>query len=101
MCFYISKLLIPHLGRMRAAHLRSTGGVVSKLATGLENRVLHVEALAALGQRALVALDVRLLLADAASTVALTLEVDLVEVLEALPDGTVRRQFTGAPGADA
>jgi PAS domain S-box-containing protein len=51
----------------------------------LRNRVKQQEALAQLGERALVEPDLERLLNDAVSTVALTLNVDFVQILELLP----------------
>ncbi len=51
----------------------------------LRNRVKQQEALAQLGERALAEPDLERLLNDAVSTVALTLSVDFVKVLELLP----------------
>ncbi len=51
----------------------------------LRSRVKQQEALAQLGERALVEPDLERLLNDAVSTVAVTLSVDLVKVLELLP----------------
>jgi PAS domain S-box-containing protein len=51
----------------------------------LRNRAKQQEALAQLGERALAEPDLDRLLNDAASTVAVTLSVDFVEVLELLP----------------
>jgi PAS domain S-box-containing protein len=51
----------------------------------LRHRVKQQEALAQLGERALAAPDLERLLNDAVSTVALTLSVDFVEILELLP----------------
>src|SRR5579859_5993440 len=53
----------------------------------LRSRVKQQEALAQLGERALVEPDLERLLNDAASTVALTLSVDFVKILELLPGG--------------
>jgi two-component sensor histidine kinase len=59
---------------------------------GLENelrsRVKQQEALAQLGERALAEPDLERLLNDAVSTVALTLAVDFVKILELLPGDT-------------
>jgi two-component sensor histidine kinase len=56
---------------------------------GLENelrsRIKQQEALARLGERALVEPDIERLLNDAVTTVALTLSVDFVKILELLP----------------
>ena len=54
----------------------------------LRSRVKQQEALAQLGERALVEPDLERLLHDAVSTVALTLSVDFVKILELLPGGT-------------
>src|ERR1700719_2179017 len=54
----------------------------------LRSRAKQQEALAQLGERALVEPDLERLLNDAVSTVALTLSVDFVEILELLPGGT-------------
>ncbi len=51
----------------------------------LRSRVKQQEALAQLGERALVELDLERLLRDAVSTVAMTLSVDFVKILELLP----------------
>ncbi len=55
------------------------------LETELRNRVKQQEALAQLGERALTEPDLERLLNDAVSTVALTLAVDFVKILELLP----------------
>jgi two-component sensor histidine kinase len=54
----------------------------------LRNRAKQQEALAQLGERALAEPDLERLLNDAASTVALSLSVDFVKILELLPGGT-------------
>jgi PAS domain S-box-containing protein len=54
----------------------------------LRSRAKQQEALAQLGERALVEPDLERLLNDAASTVALTLAVDFVKILELLPGDT-------------
>src|SRR5258707_5108533 len=54
----------------------------------LRGRARQQEALAQLGERALVEPDLERLLNDAVSTVALTLSVDFVKILELLPGGT-------------
>jgi PAS domain S-box-containing protein len=54
----------------------------------LRARVKHQEALAQLGERALVEPDLERLLNDAVSTVALTLSVEFVKILELLPGDT-------------
>ena len=51
----------------------------------LRSRIRQQEALAQLGERALVERDLERLLTDAVSTVALTLSVDFVKILELLP----------------
>ncbi len=53
----------------------------------LRNRAKQQEALAQFGERALAEPDLDRLLNDAVSTVALTLSVDFVEILELLPGG--------------
>jgi two-component sensor histidine kinase len=57
------------------------------LESELRSRAKQQEALAQLGERALVEPDLERLLNDAVSTVALTLAVDFVKVLELLPGG--------------
>ena len=54
----------------------------------LRSRVKQQEALAQLGERALVEPDLERLLKDAVSTVAMTLSVDFVKILELLPGNT-------------
>lgn len=54
----------------------------------LRARIKQQEALAQLGERALLETDIERLLTDVAGTIALTLSVDFVEVLELLPGGT-------------
>jgi two-component sensor histidine kinase len=54
----------------------------------LRNRARQQEALAQLGERALGEPDLNRLLNDAVSTVALSLSVDFVKILELLPGGT-------------
>jgi two-component sensor histidine kinase len=56
-----------------------------KLESELRSRVKQQEALAQLGERALAEADIERLLSDAVSTVAMTLGVDFVEILELLP----------------
>jgi two-component sensor histidine kinase len=63
--------------------LRPTGSL--NLESELRSRVKQQEALAQLGERALVERDIDRLLNDAVSTVALTLSVDFVKILELLP----------------
>ncbi len=58
-----------------------------RLQEELRSRAQQQEALAQLGERALVETDIEQLLNDVASTVALTLSVDFVKVLELLPGG--------------
>jgi PAS domain S-box-containing protein len=58
------------------------------LETELRSRVKHQEALAQLGERALAEPDLERLLNDAVSTVAVTLAVDLVKILELMPGDT-------------
>jgi len=55
------------------------------LETELHNRVKQQEALAQLGERALAEADLEHLLNDAVTTVAMSLAVDLVKILELLP----------------
>src|SRR5580692_8598610 len=54
----------------------------------LRSRAKQQEALAQLGERALVEPDLERLLKDAVATVALTLSVDFVKILELLPGNT-------------
>ena len=54
----------------------------------LRSRAKQQEALAQLGERALAEPDLERLLNDAVSTVALTLSVDFVKILELLPGGS-------------
>ena len=54
----------------------------------LRSRVKQQEALAQLGERALVEPDIERLLKDAVSTVAMTLSVEFVKILELLPGNT-------------
>ncbi len=58
-----------------------------KIENELRSRAKQQEALAQLGERALVEPDLERLLNDAVSTVALTLGVEFVKVLELLPGG--------------
>ncbi len=58
-----------------------------KLENELRSRARQQEALAQLGERALAEPDLERLLNDAVSTVALTLGVDFVNILELLPGG--------------
>lgn len=57
----------------------------SRLEAELRNRIRQQEALAQLGERALAERDLERLLADAVSTVAVTLSVEFVKILELLP----------------
>jgi two-component sensor histidine kinase len=66
----------------------SAGSVQSSLETELRNRIKQQEALAQLGERALAESDLERLLSDAVSTVAMTLSVDFVKILELLPGDT-------------
>jgi PAS domain S-box-containing protein len=56
-----------------------------KLQDELRSRAKQQEALAQLGERALVETDLERLLTDAVSTIALTLSVEFVKILELLP----------------
>src|SRR5580658_3050369 len=70
---------------------RSTQDSVTErvnLESELRSRVKQQEALAQLGERALAEPDLDRLLNDAVSTVAVTLSVDFVKVLELLPGNT-------------
>ena len=58
---------------------------IANLENELRSRAKQQEALAQLGERALVEPDLERLLNDAVSTVALTLAVDFVKILELLP----------------
>ncbi len=60
---------------------------IANLENELRRRARQQEALAQLGERALVEPDLERLLNDAVSTVALTLAVDFVKILELLPGG--------------
>ena len=67
----------------------------------LRSRAKQQEALAKLGERALVETDIELLLNDVVSTVALTLPVDFVKVLELMPGDNellLRAGFGWKPG---
>ena len=57
----------------------------SRLEAELRNRIRQQEALAQLGERALAERDLERLLADTVNTVAVTLSVEFVEILELLP----------------
>jgi two-component sensor histidine kinase len=65
-----------------------TAAARAYLESELRSRAKQQEALAQLGERALAEPDLERLLNDAVSTVALTLAVDFVNVLELLPGGT-------------
>src|ERR1700733_37882 len=67
---------------------RDDGTERRNLENELRSRAKQQEALAQLGERALVEPDLERLLNDAVSTVALTLSVDFVKILELLPGGT-------------
>ena len=72
-----------------------------QLENELRSRVKQQEALAQLGERALAEPDLERLLNDVVSTVALTLAVDFVEILELLPSGAdllLRAGFGWRPG---
>jgi two-component sensor histidine kinase len=69
--------------RMSGLAWEITGRV--KLEAELRNRVKQQEALAQLGERALAEADIEHLLSDAVTTVAMTLAVDFVKILELLP----------------
>ena len=60
----------------------------ANLESELRSRVKQLEALAQLGERALAEPDLERLLNDAVSTVALTLGVDFVKILELMPGDT-------------
>jgi two-component sensor histidine kinase len=66
----------------------SAGPAQATLETELRNRIKQQEALAQLGERALAETDLERLLSDAVSTVAMTLSVDFVKILELLPGDT-------------
>src|SRR6202451_1668489 len=59
-----------------------------QLENELRSRAKQQEALAQLGERALVEPDLERLLKDAVSTVAMTLSVEFVKILELLPGNT-------------
>ena len=67
---------------------RDEGAERLKLENELRSRAKQQEALAQLGERALIEPDLERLLNDAASTVALTLSADFVKILDLLPGGT-------------
>src|ERR1700751_5871753 len=60
----------------------------ANLETELRSRIKQQEALARLGERALAEPDLERLLNDAVSTIALTLNIDFVKILELLPGDT-------------
>ena len=66
---------------------RSEGAETDRvsLEAELRSRIRQQEALAQLGERALTERDLERLLSDAVSTVAVTLSVDFVKILELLP----------------
>src|SRR6202035_185951 len=68
-------------------HIKIDSTECLNLENELRSRAKQQEALAQLGERALVEPDLERLLNDAASTVALTLSVDFVKILELLPGG--------------
>ena len=69
----------------RSARTRLAPENIATLENELRNRAKQQEALAQLGERALAEPDLERLLNDAVSTVALTLSVDFVKILELLP----------------
>jgi two-component sensor histidine kinase len=71
--------------RDRPAVDRPASENIATLESELRSRAKQQEALAQLGERALVEPDLERLLNDAVSTVALTLSVDFVKILELLP----------------
>src|SRR5580700_9986623 len=72
----------PAAGRERQSDFAATR---AELESELRSRIKQQEALAQLGERALAEPDLERLLNDAVSTVALTLSVDFVKILELLP----------------
>jgi two-component sensor histidine kinase len=66
---------------------KSENIALADLENELRNRIKQQESLAQLGERALAEPDLERLLNDAVSTVALTLAVDFVNILELLPGG--------------
>src|SRR5271156_5478988 len=64
---------------------KSENIALANLENELRSRAKQQEALAQLGERALAEPDLERLLNDAVSTVALTLSVDFVKILELLP----------------
>ena len=84
------------------AHLRSMEKPeLLGLESELRARVKQQEALAQLGERALAETDLERLLNDVVSTVALTLAVEFVKILELLPGGSdllLRAGFGWKPG---
>jgi len=71
-----------------AVAIESLPTTLRSLEQELRSRIKQQEALAQLGERALVEGDLEKLLNDVVSTVALTLAVDFVEVLELMPGDT-------------
>ncbi|MFY9761604.1 MAG: HWE histidine kinase domain-containing protein [Xanthobacteraceae bacterium] len=81
-----SDIIAPeHITAEHAALERLAPENIATLENELRNRAKQQEALAQLGERALAEPDLERLLNDAVSTVALTLSVDLVKILELLP----------------
>ena len=81
-----SDIIAPeHITAEHAALERPAPENIATLENELRNRAKQQEALAQLGERALAEPDLERLLNDAVSTVALTLSVDLVKILELLP----------------
>ncbi len=74
-----------HITAEHAALERPAPDSIATLENELRNRAKQQEALAQLGERALAEPDLERLLNDAVSTVALTLSVDFVKILELLP----------------
>src|SRR5580700_9163593 len=75
----------PAAGRERQSDFAATR---AELESELRSRIKQREALAQLAERALAEPDLERLLNDAVSTVALTLSVDFVKILELLPGDT-------------
>lgn len=81
-----SDRIVPeHIALKHVALERPAPENIATLENELRNRAKQQEALAQLGERALVEPDLERLLNDAVSTVALTLSVDFVKILELLP----------------
>ncbi len=76
-----------HTAPERIAPEHPTPQNISNLENELRSRAKQQEALAQLGERALIEPDLERLLKDAVSTVALTLSVEFVKILELLPGG--------------